>query len=145
LSSDGRQADAANLIRNNNSDVIKKEEKDDDIGSGVYPTTAFIGRMSSGILSSCLSNGIASKALIISTPRGIPDPDGAAILIESLTKVTDKKNFKIDTQQLRDQGASLKKSMEKIIQSFVEQQQRQEQQQGEGQAPVQTREGVMYG
>jgi predicted ATP-grasp superfamily ATP-dependent carboligase len=61
----------------------------------------------------------------------------------ALTKVTDKKNLKIDTQQLRDQGASLKKSMEKIIQSFVEQQQRQEQEQG--QAPVQTREGVMYG
>jgi len=142
LSSDGRQADAANLIRDNNSDVTKKEEKDDDIGS-VYPTTAFIGGMSGGILSSCLSNGIASKALIISTARGIPDPDGAASLIESLTKVTDKKSLKIDTQQLRDQGASLKKSMEKIIQSFVDQQQRQEQQQG--QAPAQTREGVMYG
>jgi uncharacterized protein len=142
LSTDGRQADAANLIRDNNSDVTKKEEKDDDIGS-VYPTTAFIGEISGGILSSCLSNGIASKALFISAARGIPDPEGAAILIESLTKVTDKKSLKIDTQQLRDQGASLKKSMEKIIQSFVEQQQRQEPQQG--QAPVQTREGVMYG
>ena len=143
LSSDGRQADAANLIRDNNSEVTKKEEEKGDDHDGVYPTTAFIGGMSGGILSSCLSNGIASKALIISAPRGIPDPDGAAILIESLTKVTDKKNLKIDTQQLRDQGASLKKSMEKIIQSFVEQQQRQEQEQG--QAPVQTREGVMYG
>ena len=90
-----------------------------------------------------MSNGIASKALFISAARGIPDPEGAAILIESLTKVTDKKSLKIDTQQLRDQGASLKKSMEKIIQSFIEQQQRQEPQQG--QAPVQTREGVMYG
>jgi uncharacterized protein len=145
LSSDGRQADAANLIRDNNSYVTKKEEeKHDDHDGGVYPTTAFIGGMSGGILSSCLSNGIASKALIISAPRWIPDPEAAAILIESLTKVTDKKSLKIDTQQLREQGASLKKNMEKIIQSFVEQQQ-QGQEDQQGQAPAQTREGVMYG
>ena len=54
-----------------------------------------------------------------------------------------KENLKIDTQQLRQQGASLKKRMEKIIQSFVEQQQQQQQQQGQSPAP--SREGVMYG
>jgi uncharacterized protein len=59
-----------------------------DNGSSVYPTTAFIGGLSGGILSSCLSNGIASKAILIYTARGMPDPAGAAILIESLGKIT---------------------------------------------------------
>jgi uncharacterized protein len=147
LSSDGRAADAANLIHddNNNSDVTNKEEKaadDDDSSSNIYPTTAFIGGIAGGILSSCLSNGIASKALLIYAARGMPDPEGAAILIESLSKITNNESLKIDTQQLRKQGASLKMRMEKIIQSFAEQQQGQGQQ---GQSPARTREGVMYG
>jgi uncharacterized protein len=146
LSSDGRAADAANLIHdNNNSDVTNKEEKeeeeDDDGSSNIYPTTAFIGGIAGGILSSCLSNGIASKALLISAARGMPDPEGAAILIESLSKITNNESLKIDTQQLRKQGASLKMRMEKIIQSFAEQQQGQQQ----GQNPARIREGVMYG
>ena len=145
LSSDGRAADAANLIHDdnnnsNNSDVTNKEEDNDDGGSSnIYPTTAFIGGIAGGILSSCLSNGIASKALLIYAARGIPDPEGAAILIESLSKITNNESLKIDTQQLRKQGASLKMRMEKIIQSFVDQQQ------GQGQSPARIREGVMYG
>ena len=144
LSSDGKAADAANLIHddnNNNNDVTNKEEKEDDDGSSIYPTTAFIGGIAGGILSSCLSNGIASKALLIFAARGMPDPEGSAILIESLSKITNNESLKIDTQQLRKQGASLKMRMEKIIQSFAEQQQGQQQ----GQNPARIREGVMYG
>jgi uncharacterized protein len=142
LSSDGREADAANLIHddNNISDVTnKEEEKKDDNSHSIYPSTAFIGGIAGGILSSCLSNGIASKALLISAARRIPDPEGAAIIIESLSKITNNESLKIDTQQLREQGASLKTRMEKIIQSFAEQQQ------GQGQSPARIREGVMYG
>jgi uncharacterized protein len=140
LSSDGREADAANLIHDNNSnsDVTNKKEEDDKSHS-IYPSTAFIGGIAGGILSSCLSNGIASKALLISAARRIPDPEGAAIIIESLSKITNNESLKIDTQQLREQGASLKMRMEKIIQSFAEQQQ------GQGQSPARIREGVMYG
>ena len=54
LSSNGREADEANLIQNYNIDATNREK----VGS-VYPTTAFVGGMSGGILSSCLSNGIA--------------------------------------------------------------------------------------
>ena len=69
----------------------------------------------------------------------MPDPEGSAILIESLSKITNNESLKIDTQQLREQGASLKLRMEKIIQSYVDQQQ------GQGQSPARIREGVMYG
>ena len=141
LSSDGRQADGANLIRDFNNDLTKNEEVESV--SSVYPTTAFVGGMSGGILSSCLSNGIASKALLIYAVRGIPDPEGAAILIESLDKITDNSSLKIDTAELRKQGAALKTRMEKIIQSFIEQQQTGQQEQA--QSPTSVKDGVMYG
>jgi uncharacterized protein len=161
LSSDGRQADDSSLIDdsnnnkndNNKNGLAEKAATEEEGGQGaenigsVYSTTAFIGGIAGGILSSCLSNGIASKALIIPAPRGIPDPEGAAVLIESLAKTTDKESLKIDTQQLRKQGASLKKRMEKMIQSFVEQQQQQQRQpSAEVQQGQNSRaEGVMYG
>ena len=143
LSSDGREADAANLMHDYNGDERTKEEVNvaDSAGS-IYPTTAFVGGMAGGILSSCLSNSIPSKAILIYAARGIPDPEGAAILIESLGKVTDNASLKIDTSELRKQGAALKTRMEKIIQSLVQQQQGQQEQ---AQSPASVRDGVMYG
>jgi len=141
LSSNGREADEANLIHDYNIDATNKE-KVDNVGS-VYPTTAFVGGMSGGILSSCLSNGIASKALLIYASRGIPDPEGAAILIEFLGNIADNTSLKIDTAELRKQGAALKTRLEKIIQSYGEQQQRDQQEQVQSQTPV--KDGVMYG
>jgi uncharacterized protein len=142
LSSNGREADEANLIHDYNIDANNKEEKVDN-ANNVYPTTAFVGGMSGGILSSCLSNGIASKALLIYASRGIPDPEGAAILIESLGKITENTSLKIDTAELREQGAALKTRMEKIIQSYAEQRQRDQQEQVQSQTSV--KDGVMYG
>jgi len=107
LSRNGREADEANLIHDYNIDNA----------SSVYPTTAFVGGMSGGILSSCLSNGIASKALLIYASRGILDPEGAAILIESLGNIADNTSLKIDTAELRKQSAALKTRLKKIIQS----------------------------
>jgi predicted ATP-grasp superfamily ATP-dependent carboligase len=50
----------------------------------------------------------------------------------------------IDTQQLREKGASIKRRMEEILRSVREQQQLQQQQlQGKGQTGV--RERIMYG
>jgi uncharacterized protein len=139
LSSNGREADEANLINDYNIYETNREKVDN--ASSVYPTTAFVGGMSGGILSSCLSNGIASKALLIYASRGIPDPEGAAMLIESLGNIADNTSLKIDTTELRKQGAALKTRLEKIIQSYDEQQQRD--QQVQSQTPV--KDGVMYG
>ncbi len=142
LSSDGKEADAANLIHDYNGDETKKEVNVVDNAGSIYPSTAFVGGMAGGILSSCLSNSIPSKAILIYTARGIPDPEGAAILIESLGKITDNTSLKIDTAELRKQGAALKTRMEKIIQSLADEQQGQQEQ---AQSPTSVRDGVMYG
>ena len=144
MSSDGEVADAASLIPDTEEEPNDKEVQTEyGAEQNIYPSTAFIGGLAGGLLSSCLSNGLASKALFILSTRGIPDPEGAAILLESLDKITDEKSLEIDTQHLRKQGAALRRRMEKIIQSLRGQQQ---QPQEEGvQGANQIRDGVMYG
>jgi predicted ATP-grasp superfamily ATP-dependent carboligase len=92
--------------------------------------TTFIAGISGGLLSSCLSNGIACKALLISASSGIPDPERAAILIESIRNITDNDSLKrIDAQQLREKGANLKQRMTETIRAVREQQSREHQEQ----------------
>jgi uncharacterized protein len=144
MSSDGEVADEASLIQDVEEELNNKEDQtQDDSERSVYPTTAYIGGLAGGLLSSCLSNGLASKALLVPATRGIPDPEGAAILIESLDKITDNKSLEIDTQSLRKQGAALRTRMEKIIQSLRGQQQQQQEEGAQG--PDRIRDGVMYG
>jgi uncharacterized protein len=144
MSSDGEVADEASLIPDTDEEAHNNEAQTEfNSEQNVYPTTAFIGGLAGGLLSSCLSNGLASKALFISSTRGMPDPEGAAILLESLDKITDDKGLEIDTKQLRKQGAALRVRLEKIIQSLRSQQQ---QPQGTGaQDADRIRDGVMYG
>ena len=143
MSSDGEVADAASLIQDIDEPIDKEAQAGFDSERNIYPTTAYIGGLAGGLLSSCLSNGLASKALFISSTRGIPDPEGAAILLESLDKITDNKSLEIDTQHLRKQGVALRARMEKIIQSLRGQQ--QQPQEGGAQEEDRIRDGVMYG
>jgi len=143
MSSDGEVADAASLIQDIEEPNDKEAQAGYDSERNIYPTTAYIGGLAGGLLSSCLSNGLASKALFISSTRGIPDPEGAAILLESLDKITDNKSLEIDTQHLRKQGVALRARMEKIIQSLRGQQ--QQPQEGGAQEEDRIRDGVMYG
>jgi uncharacterized protein len=143
MSSDGEVADAASLIQDIEEPKDKEALAGYDSERNIYPTTAYIGGLAGGLLSSCLSNGLASKALFISSTRGIPDPEGAAILLESIDQITDNKSLEIDTQHLRKQGVALRARMEKIIQSLRGQQ--QQPQEGGAQEEDRIRDGVMYG
>jgi uncharacterized protein len=145
LSCDGRHADEANLIHETEENIQGTSKEQEEIAvntnsGSIYPTTAFVGGMAGGILSSCLSNGIPCKAILIYAARGIPDPEGAAVLIESISKITENKSLKIDTQKLREQGANIRTNVEKIIQSYTSQQE-----QGQVESPMSSKSGIMYG
>ena len=150
LSSDGKSADAANLLHddnnNDNINLTDKNPRESSDGAPFYANTAFIGGIAGGLLSACLSNGIACKALLVLASSGIPDPEGAAILLESVAKTTNDQILKIDTQQLREQGANVKRRMEEIMRSIREQQQQQQyQQQQQAQGQTHIRQDIMYG
>jgi uncharacterized protein len=116
LSSDGRVDNDERLYQDDN------EEKKDSSSSN----TTFIAGIPGGLLSSCLSNVIACKALLISASSGIPDPEAAAILIESISNITDNDSLKrIDAQRLREKGANIKRRMAETIRAVREQQSRQ--------------------
>ena len=153
LSSDGKSADAANLLHDDNNDthndsinLTGKNQREPSNGAPFYANTAFIGGIAGGLLSACLSSGIACKALLVLASSGIPDPEGAAILLESVAQNTKDVNLKMDTKQLREQGANVKRRMEEIMQSIREQQKRQQyQQQDQAQGQTHVRQDIMYG
>ena len=97
--------------------------------------TTFIGGIAGGLLSACLSYQIPCAAILVPSSSGIPDPEGAAILIESYNSIIKNENLKINSDQLKEQGQILKKQLEQIIKS--EQEQRDH-------GPM-TEQGVMYG
>ena len=83
--------------------------------------TTFIGGSAGGLLSACLSNQIPCAAILIPSSSGIPDPEGASLLIESFNNFINDNNLKIETSQLREQGQKLKKQLEQIIKAEQEQ------------------------
>jgi uncharacterized protein len=83
--------------------------------------TTFIGGIAGGLLSACLSNQIPCAAILIPSSSGIPDPEGASLLIESFNNFINDNNLKIETSQLREQGQKLKKQLEQIIKAEQEQ------------------------
>jgi uncharacterized protein len=122
------------IREDNNNDSFYKDDTGEkkDFSSSSPPTsnTTFIAGISGGLLSSCLSNGIACKAVLIPASSGIPDPEGAAILIESISNITDNDSLKrIDAKQLREKGANLKRQMTETIRAVREQQSREHQEQ----------------
>jgi uncharacterized protein len=107
VSSDGRSDDYGYL-----SHMKKKEE--------VAPP-AFIVGISGGLLAACLSNGIPSTGLLVPSVSGIPDPEGAAILIEKANELANNP-FEIDVRELRSQAVELKRQMQEMINSVQRQQ-----------------------
>jgi len=119
LSNDGRSDDHGYLSR------IKGENAE-------TKPPAFISGVSGGLLAACLSNEIPCTAILIPSITGIPDPEGAAILIEKTNELANNP-FRIDVHQLRNEAEALKRQLQELINSVKKQQQDQQQtQQGTG-------------
>jgi uncharacterized protein len=114
LSNDGQSDDHSYLSR----------IKDKKAESG---PPAFISGVSGGLLAACLSNRIPCTALLIPSIAGIPDPEGAAILIEKTNELANNP-FRIDVRQLRNEAEALKRQLQELINSVKRQQQDQQQQ-----------------
>jgi uncharacterized protein len=113
LSSDGQSDDHSYLSR------IK------DRKAGINPP-AFISGISGALLAACLSNRIPCTGLLIPSIAGIPDPEGAAILIEKTNELANNP-FRIDVRQLRSEAEELRRQLQEVINSVKSQQQIQQQ------------------
>jgi len=125
--------DKNNTYNNNNNKSLQKRPFSDN---------AYIGGITGGLLSACLSNEIPCTVLLIPTAMGIPDPEGAATLIETIGKVSKNEKLNTDTRQLREEGTDLRRRMEELIKSVRDQQPLQ---QVGGIGEQQPNQQVMYG
>jgi len=83
--------------------------------------TAIISGVSGGLLTSCLSNGIACKGIIIHTTASIPDPEAASILIETINELRDNQ-LNVNVEDLKNKGKLIKKQFEEMIKTVMGQQ-----------------------
>ena len=75
--------------------------------------TAFVGGISGGLLSLCISSGISCRGFFVPSYSRIPDPEGAALLIESVNTI-DRQLLDINTEQLRNEGEKIRRRMEEF-------------------------------
>lgn len=114
--SNTKQSDERGQAEIGNESLTEYHDTSDDIG----PT--YIGGISGGLLSSCISNNIPCAAVLVPSLSGIPDPEGAAIILETLARITSYEELRIDVGQLRQQGDRVKKNLQKIANSIRNQQ-----------------------
>ena len=72
--------------------------------------TTFIGGIAGGLLSACLSYQIPCAAILVPSSSGIPDPEGAAILIESYNSIIKNENLKINSTSIKRTRTNIKKT-----------------------------------
>ena len=99
------------------ADVNRNTSEYNDNSENLGPT--YIGGVSGGLLSSCISNNIPCIAVLVPSLSGIPDPEGAAILLETVAKVTRYDELRIGVKQLREQGNHVKRILKKLLNPFA--------------------------
>lgn len=78
---------------------------------------AFLSGTLGGFVSSCLSNGMPCKVLLIQTLSGIADPEGVSILIEWLNKNLDS-SFKVGVAPLKEKAKEIKLRLQETVKSI---------------------------
>lgn len=109
---------------------------DDDSSDSHF--MAFVEGISGGFLASCLSDEIRCTGLYIPASNGIPDSEGAALLIESIDSIR-QGILDINTSPLRQKGEKTRRQMEDLIKVMLAQQQKQQEQ-----GQLKAREERMY-
>jgi uncharacterized protein len=83
---------------------------------------AVITGLSAGVLESCLSFNIPCTGILIPASSGVPDPEGAAILLETVSAMPNVP-IKVDITPLRKQGDEIKRQLGVFIEEFHARQQ----------------------
>lgn len=96
---------------------------DDDSHSNNF--MVFVEGISGGLLASCLSNGISCKGLFVPSPNIMPDPEGAAILIDSINALGHHL-LNLDIKPLREKGEMMRRQMQDLIRVMLAQQQQEQ-------------------
>lgn len=93
--------------------------KDDPVRSAMM-----IG-VSGGLISACLSDEMPCTGILIPSTSGIPDPEGAAMLLETISEMPNVP-LEIDVEPLRQEGQAIKRQLKEFMDSVRKEQQEEE-------------------
>lgn len=93
--------------------------KDDPVKS------AMMMGVSGGLISACLSDEMPCTGVLIPSTSGIPDPEGAAILLETISKMPSVP-LEIDVKPLRQEGQAIERQLKEFMDSVRKEQQEEE-------------------
>lgn len=85
-------------------------EKD---GPAQIPSTAFVVGVGGAFLSSCVASGIKCRGVFVPSLGEVPDPGGAAIILEALASLVP--TAKVDTGQLKAEAENIKRHLEELL------------------------------
>lgn len=101
---------------NDNDEDHKKNAKTSAHLQQLKRTTLMTG-MSAGLLSACLSRDIPCTAVVIPTTSGVPDPEGAALLLQTISAMPNVP-LDLDTSPLIQEGREIKRRLGETIASL---------------------------
>ena len=81
--------------------------------------------VSGGLISACLSDEMPCTAVLIPSISGIPDPEGAAMLLENISEMPSVP-LEIDVEPLRQEGQAIKRQLAGFMDSVRKEQQQEE-------------------
>jgi uncharacterized protein len=89
--------------------------KDDPVKS------AMMMGVSGGLISACLSDEMPCTGVLIPSTSGIPDPEGAAILLETISEMPSVP-LEIDVKPLRQEGQAIERQLKEFMDSVRKEQ-----------------------
>lgn len=89
-----------------------------------HKKTALLTGMSAGLLSSCLSRDMSCSAVLVPTSSGVPDPEGAALLLQTISEIPNVP-LELDVGPLLKEGREIKRRLAETIASLRQQEEAQ--------------------
>jgi uncharacterized protein len=99
--------------------LLQNEVDNQESAEMVVPDDAVIVGLAGSLLSVCAARGLKCTSLMIPTMSEAPDPEGAAIVLESLAKIPP--GLKIDASSLRQKAEMIKKHLEEFLKMHQQQ------------------------
>jgi uncharacterized protein len=109
----------AMLLRNELAE--KPSGQTSTVDGFAVPDDAVIVGLSGALLTACAARGLKCTALMIPTMSEAPDPEGAAIVLETLPKILP--GLKIDTSAIRQKVEMIKKHLQEFLKMHQQQMQ----------------------
>jgi uncharacterized protein len=78
--------------------------------------SAMMTGISGGLISACLSDEMSCTGVLIPSTSGIPDPEGAAMLLETISAMSNVP-LEIDVEPLRKEGQAIKRQLKEFMDS----------------------------